>query len=59
MEEDILTKEELAQVLKVTVRTIDRLREKGLPSFNVGTKVRFNKAKAIEWLENQNKGAEK
>ncbi len=54
MEEDILTKNELSEILKVTEKTIDRLRAKGLPSFKVGTKVRFNKAKVIEWLENQN-----
>jgi excisionase family DNA binding protein len=59
MEEDILTKSELAEILKVTEKTIDRLRTKGMPSFKVGTKVRFKKAKVIEWLENQGKDTEK
>jgi len=59
MEEDILTKSELAEILKVTEKTIDRLRTKGMPSFKVGTKVRFNKAKVVEWLENQGKDTEK
>jgi excisionase family DNA binding protein len=55
MEEEILTKEELATYLKVTPRTIDRLRKTGLPSFKVGDSVRFKKDEVLKWLEEQNK----
>ena len=50
-EDEVLTKEGIAKLLKVTERTIDKMREKGMPSFKVGTKVRFRKEKVIQWLE--------
>jgi len=51
MEEEILTKKELAKLLKVTVRTIDRLRGEGMPSFKVGNQVRFDKEDVKDWLK--------
>jgi excisionase family DNA binding protein len=56
MNDEILTKEELAAFLKVTPRTIDNLRKKGLPYFTVGDSVRFHKAKAMNWLEENRNG---
>ncbi len=49
--EEILTKEELSNFLKVTPRTIDNLRKKGLPYFSVGDAVRFDKQKVMDWLD--------
>ena len=50
-EDEVLTKEGIAKLLKVTERTIDKMREKGMPSLKVGTKVRFRKEKVMRWLE--------
>jgi len=55
MKDEILTREELSKLLKVTERTIDRLRKEGLPWFKVGVNVRFNKEKVLKWLEQKNK----
>lgn len=49
--EEILTKEELSTYLKVTERTIDRLRKKGMPFLKVGDSVRFKKDAVLKWLE--------
>lgn len=54
MNEEFLTKSELAKFLKVSERTIDRMREKGLPSFKLGSNVRFEKESVLKWL-NENK----
>jgi excisionase family DNA binding protein len=51
MVEEIFTKEELATYLKVTERTIDRLRKKGMPFLKVGDTVRFQKDAVLKWLE--------
>lgn len=55
MEDKILTREELAKFLKVTERTIDRLRKEGMPWYKVGVNVRFNKEKVLQWLEEKSK----
>lgn len=55
LEEDILTKEDLAKLLKVTVRTIDRLRKEGLPFLKVGNQIRFDKSDVINWLKKNGK----
>jgi excisionase family DNA binding protein len=51
MAEEMLTKEELAGFLKIGPRTIDRLRKEGLPYIKVGSAVRFEKSKVLDWLE--------
>ena len=48
-----LTKEEIAKLLQVSQRTIDSLRQKGLPYFNVGRSVRFDKDDVVTWLRRQ------
>lgn len=58
MEDEILTREELAKILKVTDRTVDRLRKDGMPYFKVGASVRFDKAKVLEWLNRQQNSRE-
>ena len=50
-EDEVLTKEELAKLLKVGVRTIDRMRKEGMPYFNIGTAVRFRKENVFKWVE--------
>jgi excisionase family DNA binding protein len=51
MEGEVLTRSELAKLLKVTDRTIDNLRKEGMPFFRVGVNIRFNKVKVLDWLE--------
>lgn len=55
MEEQVMTKEELATFLKVTQRTIDRLRKEGMPFFKVGTNIRFDKEEVLNWLKENEK----
>lgn len=50
-EDEVLTKEEISKLLKVTERTIDKMRDKGMPYFKVGTNIRFRKEKVLKWLE--------
>ncbi len=57
--EEILTKEELATYLKVTERTIDRLRKKGMPFLKVGDSVRFKKDAILKWLEENSQEEQK
>jgi excisionase family DNA binding protein len=59
MVDEILTKEELASYLKVTERTIDRLRKKGMPFFKVGDTVRFKKDVVLNWLEENSQEEQK
>jgi excisionase family DNA binding protein len=53
MEEDIFTKKELADYLKVSVGTIDRMMKLGLPHLKLKGAVRFEKQKVISWLEKE------
>jgi excisionase family DNA binding protein len=56
MEEEFLTADELSKWLKVTRRTIDRWRKKGLPYYKVGSSIRFKKEEILQWIEqNKNK----
>ena len=55
MDEKILTKEELATLLKVTQRTIDRMRIDGMPFFKVGTHIRFDRDDVLKWLKEKEK----
>jgi excisionase family DNA binding protein len=59
MVEEILTKEELTTYLKVTERTIDRLRKKGMPFLKVGDTVRFQKDAVLKWLEENSQEEQK
>jgi len=51
MGEEFFTKPELAKFLKVSERTIDRMRSEGLPSFKLGVNVRFEKETVLKWLK--------
>ena len=46
----IMTKKELAVFLKVTERTVDKIRKRGLPCFKIGKCIRFEKEKVLRWL---------
>lgn len=51
--DDYLTREQLAQELKATVRTIMRWENMpdGLPRVNVGGKILYRKSSVAAWLE--------
>ena len=52
--QDILTTEELAQILRLNERTIIKLAKEGqLPAAKIASQFRFSKEKIIEWLELQ------
>lgn len=55
MEKEILTKQQLAELLQVTERTIDRLREEGMPFFKVGKVIRFEREEVLKWLKDNDK----
>lgn len=55
MADEFLTKEQLSQLLQITVRTIDRLREEGLPSLKIGKSVRFDKKEVLDWIKSREK----
>lgn len=49
--DDVMTKEQLAEYLKISVKTVDRLRKQGMPSFKVLNMVRFSANDVLEWLK--------
>ncbi|OPY58481.1 MAG: Helix-turn-helix domain protein [Pelotomaculum sp. PtaU1.Bin035] len=55
MENELLTKEELSRFLKISIPTIDRWRQEGMPCKKMGRLVRFEKKRVLEWIkENKN-----
>lgn len=52
---EFITKEELAKVLKCSIRTIDRLRKNGMPELSSGNIIRFNLDEVIAWLKEGSK----
>lgn len=49
----LVGKAEIADMLKISCRQVDYLRQKkGLPWFEVGSRVRFSIEKVTKWLEN-------
>lgn len=52
--EDILTTEELAQILRLNERTVIKLAKEGqLPAAKIASQFRFSKEKILEWLDLQ------
>lgn len=51
MDNEILTKEELANFLKIGIRTVDRMMKEGLPYLKVRGSIRFERRKVLQWLE--------
>jgi excisionase family DNA binding protein len=50
----MLTRQELADYLKVHVRTIDNKVKGGMPSVKFGKSVRFELNDVLEWIKEQN-----
>lgn len=55
MSETLMTKPEVAELLTVSVSTIDRIRkEKGFPKpFKIGGTLRWNPHEIVAWLRKQ------
>lgn len=50
--DELVTREELAEILKVSVPTIDRMRRAGMPHHRWGRRlVRFRVREAMAWAE--------
>jgi phage terminase Nu1 subunit (DNA packaging protein) len=58
--DELVTREELARIMRVSVPTIDRLRRKGMPSITWGLRLRrFDASAAMAWArEQEHHGAE-
>jgi len=54
MNDKLLTKKELSEVLSVSLATIDRMRLQGLPAIKMRNAVRFDKGLVQEWLDKKN-----
>lgn len=46
----LLTKADLAQAMRVSVRTVERWMQDGLPTRSIGGNTRFNRAEAASWI---------
>lgn len=58
MEIDIYTKAEIAEIFKVSERTVQSWVKKGLPHFREGRVLRFQLETVVGWVSrNQKKGA--
>jgi excisionase family DNA binding protein len=55
MQYKLYTKKEICEWLGVSRATIDRWREKGMPSIKGDRAVRFDKNKITEWMERNDK----
>jgi len=51
--EELLTMKEMAELLKVSEPTLINWRKRGMPFRKVGHGVRFEKSKALQWVEEQ------
>ncbi|MCX5751213.1 MAG: helix-turn-helix domain-containing protein [Candidatus Saganbacteria bacterium] len=57
MEEEILTKEDVAKFLKVDIRTVRHyLYTKQIPAFRCGKEYRFLKSEIIKWIKQRMEG---
>jgi predicted DNA-binding transcriptional regulator AlpA len=57
--DEFVTKKEIAEFLKCSERTIDRMRKEGLPSYNFSDKrpgkLVFLKSEVIAWIKENKK----
>lgn len=54
MSEELATRQELAKMMRVSVRTIDAMRAAGMPCVTWGRRlVRFRPSEAMAWAEEQ------
>lgn len=52
-QKQILDKKEVAKLLGISTRSINDRMNEGLPFFNTGRNVRFNREKVLIWAENR------
>ncbi len=57
--EDILTIEQLSNKIDIDVKTLKKWREKGMPAIVIDKYVRFYWPSVLEWMVQQNDGANK
>jgi excisionase family DNA binding protein len=55
LNDELLTKAEMARYLKIAEVTLDKWRKEGLPAIKVNRKVLFDKTKVMEWLNQKSK----
>jgi phage terminase Nu1 subunit (DNA packaging protein) len=56
--DELVTRQELAEIMRVSVPTIDRMKREGMPSISWGRRlVRFRVRDAMTWAEQQHKAA--
>lgn len=56
--DEVLTRDEIAQLLKVSTKTVSSLvKRQGLPCKKVGKEYRFLKSDVLDWVRNRNPGA--
>lgn len=55
MDDELLTKAEMAKFLKIAEVTLDTWRKEGLPTIKFKRKVLFDKAAVMEWLNSKSK----
>lgn len=55
---ELVTRQELAEIMRVSVPTIDRMKREGMPSVTWGRRlVRFRVRDAMTWAEQQQRRA--
>ncbi|MDA7500175.1 helix-turn-helix domain-containing protein [bacterium] len=53
-EKTYLTKRQVADLLQLTPRTVDRLMTRGLPHYKIGNqRARFSQAEIRQWMEEE------
>jgi excisionase family DNA binding protein len=56
--DELVTREELAEIMRVSVPTIDRMKRAGMPAVTWGRRlVRFRVREAMAWAEQQHRAA--
>jgi phage terminase Nu1 subunit (DNA packaging protein) len=56
--DELVTREELARIMRVSVPTVDRMRRDGMPHITYGRRlVRFRVADAMRWAEGKQRKA--
>jgi phage terminase Nu1 subunit (DNA packaging protein) len=54
MNDELVTRHELAEIMRVSVKTVDRMRREGMPHITWGRRlVRFRVGEAISWADRQ------
>jgi phage terminase Nu1 subunit (DNA packaging protein) len=56
--DELVTRQELAEIMRCSVPTIDRMRREGMPAVTWGRRlVRFRVRQAMDWAEQQHEAA--